>query len=251
MSSFTQSDPASALFGFSVGAAGDVNGDGYADLVVGAPKYADGESNEGQVQIYYLTKETAYHWRLRLRYHQGSMPFQQYAVERHRRDRIHVRQRQPAGRSDPLHSDHQVPLQWRRDAGSGRSGGPWCDDLHGRLCRRGALFRSIRLLLIQRAALFSRLLFFIVNAASSLMAESWAFLLSKTPVISIANVTPCPSDFLRIARVCFSVFSVSRYTCCWLLMVSYSFALPGLGIAYHKQPFLLDRAGISLVRSVR
>jgi hypothetical protein len=47
-----QSDQASAWFGASVSSAGDVNGDGYADVVVGAPLFDDGETNEGMVFVF-------------------------------------------------------------------------------------------------------------------------------------------------------------------------------------------------------
>ncbi|MCF2497505.1 FG-GAP-like repeat-containing protein [Dyadobacter chenhuakuii] len=42
-----------AKFGFSVSTAGDVNGDGYDDVVVGAPLFENGQENEGAVFVYY------------------------------------------------------------------------------------------------------------------------------------------------------------------------------------------------------
>jgi uncharacterized delta-60 repeat protein len=48
-----ESNQADAGFGWSVGTAGDVNGDGYSDVIVGAPGYDNGESNEGRAYVYY------------------------------------------------------------------------------------------------------------------------------------------------------------------------------------------------------
>ncbi len=47
------SDQAGCAFGYSVASAGDVNGDGYADVVVGAPTCDNGESDEGVIFIYH------------------------------------------------------------------------------------------------------------------------------------------------------------------------------------------------------
>jgi hypothetical protein len=48
-----ESNQANASFGYSVSTAGDVNGDGYSDVIVGAPYYDNGESNEGRVYVYH------------------------------------------------------------------------------------------------------------------------------------------------------------------------------------------------------
>jgi len=46
----TQAD---AYFGYSVGTAGDVNGDTYADVIIGAPWYHDGQTDEGAAFVYH------------------------------------------------------------------------------------------------------------------------------------------------------------------------------------------------------
>ena len=48
-----ESDQASSLFGISVSTAGDVNGDGYSDVIIGAHFYSNGQANEGRAYAYY------------------------------------------------------------------------------------------------------------------------------------------------------------------------------------------------------
>ena len=48
---------AGAAFGTSVAPAGDVNGDGYPDVLVGAPLFDNGEQDEGRVYLYLGSKD--------------------------------------------------------------------------------------------------------------------------------------------------------------------------------------------------
>jgi hypothetical protein len=47
------SDQAAARFGVSVGTAGDVNGDGYADVIGGAFHFDNGQSDEGVAIVFH------------------------------------------------------------------------------------------------------------------------------------------------------------------------------------------------------
>lgn len=48
-----ESNKASALFGVGVNGAGDVNGDGFGDVIIGAYTYNTGHANEGAIYVYY------------------------------------------------------------------------------------------------------------------------------------------------------------------------------------------------------
>lgn len=50
---FIESDQSGARFGRSVSTAGDVNGDGYSDVIVGAPLYDNGQTNEGAIYVFH------------------------------------------------------------------------------------------------------------------------------------------------------------------------------------------------------
>jgi len=48
-----QSDQINDQFGADVSSAGDVNNDGFSDVMIGAPNYSNGETGEGRVLVYY------------------------------------------------------------------------------------------------------------------------------------------------------------------------------------------------------
>ncbi|MBN2383044.1 FG-GAP repeat protein [bacterium] len=59
------SNQISAYFGISVASAGDVNGDGYSDVIIGAHNYDNGETNEGAAFVYHgsdMGLESTYAW---------------------------------------------------------------------------------------------------------------------------------------------------------------------------------------------
>ncbi|GAA3943786.1 T9SS type A sorting domain-containing protein [Chitinophaga oryziterrae] len=50
---FVQSNQADALMGYKVSTAGDINNDGYDDIMLGAPGYINGQGGNGAIFIYY------------------------------------------------------------------------------------------------------------------------------------------------------------------------------------------------------
>jgi PKD repeat protein len=48
-----EGNQANAYFGFAASNAGDINGDGYADVIIGAYRYSNGQNNEGAVFVYH------------------------------------------------------------------------------------------------------------------------------------------------------------------------------------------------------
>ncbi|MBV6478441.1 MAG: hypothetical protein HGGPFJEG_01196 [Ignavibacteria bacterium] len=49
----SESDTSTSNFGWSVATAGDVNGDGYSDVIIGAPNFENGQNNEGKVYVFH------------------------------------------------------------------------------------------------------------------------------------------------------------------------------------------------------
>ncbi len=49
----SESNQAEAYYGYDVSTAGDVNGDGYSDVIISAISYDNGENNEGRIYGYY------------------------------------------------------------------------------------------------------------------------------------------------------------------------------------------------------
>jgi hypothetical protein len=52
---WTNDGTINSQFGVAVGAAGDVNGDGYGDIIVGARQYTNGQNNEGATYVFFGT----------------------------------------------------------------------------------------------------------------------------------------------------------------------------------------------------
>ena len=99
-----ESNQAAAYFGNSVGTAGDVNGDGYADVIVGAYGYDGDQSNEGRVFIYLRRRDGPQHIRCLDRGERSDRPelvhrFRLVGRDRGGRERRRLRRRHRGGRS--------------------------------------------------------------------------------------------------------------------------------------------------------
>ncbi len=87
------SDQASANFGEAAATAGDVNGDGFADVLVGAPFFDNGQSNEGRAFLY-MVNEGLGSWTLAAQQFQydDSAPIHLFGTSFNKhRFRIHLR----------------------------------------------------------------------------------------------------------------------------------------------------------------
>ena len=89
-----------AVFGISVATAGDVNGDGYADVIVGAPDYDNGQTDEGRAFVYHGSAGGLEHQRgLDRREQPGGRPLRRLGGDGRGRQRRRLRRRHRRRRS--------------------------------------------------------------------------------------------------------------------------------------------------------
>jgi hypothetical protein len=101
-----EGDQTNAVFGTSVGTAGDVNGDGYSDVIVGAPYYNNGQSEEGWAFVYYGNGGDGLHLLPRQARSDGSAPVAHLGASDSRAFQLGLIGRMPLGREE-------VRLQWQ------------------------------------------------------------------------------------------------------------------------------------------
>jgi K319L-like, PKD domain/FG-GAP repeat len=102
-----ESDQAGDNFGWSAGTAGDVNGDGYSDVIVGAYNYSNDQMNEGRVFVYYGNDSDGLHMITRQLRSDGSVPIAQLGMSDSRNTfQLSLIGRMPLGRGD-------VSMQWQ------------------------------------------------------------------------------------------------------------------------------------------
>jgi hypothetical protein len=127
----TESDQDDAQLGYSVGTAGDVNGDGYADVIVGAWLYNGGQTSEGRVFLYYGNGGDGLHMLPRQWRSYGTTPIAHLGMpDSDTTFQISLIGRSPAGREDVRLQYQVAPLGTPFDATgviSGTSG--WTDVL--------------------------------------------------------------------------------------------------------------------------
>ena len=147
-----ESNQASAEFGCSVATAGDVNGDGYSDVIVGARLYDNGQTDEGRAFVYHGSAfrpggqfrlergEQPGRRAFRRLGHDGGRRQRRRLLRRHRR-RFELRQRSDRRRTGPrlsgfgLRSRHDPRLD-RRERPGKRGVRRLGDDGGGRQRRR-------------------------------------------------------------------------------------------------------------------
>jgi hypothetical protein len=95
-----ESNQADARFGVSVAAAGDVNGDGYSDVIVGASDYFNGENNEGRAFVYYGNEGDGLDRIPRQARSDNSAPIALLGASEESSFRLNVLGRTPAGRGE-------------------------------------------------------------------------------------------------------------------------------------------------------
>ena len=102
-----ESDQAGAQFGWRLGTAGDVNGDGYSDVIIGAPGYDNGQTDEGQATVYYGNGGDGLHLLPRQMRTDGSAPIAVLGMsDSSAAFGVRLIGRMPLGRDD-------VRLQWQ------------------------------------------------------------------------------------------------------------------------------------------
>jgi hypothetical protein len=101
-----ESNQASSLFGYSSATAGDVNGDGFSDIIVGAMNYSNGQSFEGRAFLYLGNEGDGLHRIARQARTNDTAPIDLLGLsDAETSFRLKVLGRTPAGRG-------RVRLQW-------------------------------------------------------------------------------------------------------------------------------------------
>jgi hypothetical protein len=111
-----EGDQVGAWMGASVASAGDVNGDGYADVIVGAPYYETSvaEEDEGQVFLFYGNASLGVPLDM-IQYNQDGGVIAHLGKARNKRIQIYVKRPSPFGRGEKKVELEFKPLMERFD----------------------------------------------------------------------------------------------------------------------------------------